>query len=121
MGPVMLVLYFVGVMSCVFHLANGVWTMGITWGLWLTPRAQARANWLCGGLGAVLSVFTVAALIGAAPVDEQQAKKIEDQMYRARVSTGDIRPNDHKRAHEEADSNESARLDAPGSNQGESR
>ena len=24
------VLYTVGVLSCVFHLANGVWTMGIT-------------------------------------------------------------------------------------------
>ncbi len=34
-------LYSVGVLSCVFHLANGIWTFGITWGLWITPEAQA--------------------------------------------------------------------------------
>lgn len=33
-GFVWPVFYFVGIVSCVFHFANGVWTMGITWGVW---------------------------------------------------------------------------------------
>ena len=45
------VLYTVGVLSCVFHLANGVWTMGITWGSWTAPPSQSRASvaWLLFG------------------------------------------------------------------------
>ena len=35
------VLYVIGVLSCVFHLANGIWTSGITWGLWVTARVAA--------------------------------------------------------------------------------
>ena len=40
------ILYAIGVLSCVFHLANGIWTFGITWGIWVTPAAQRWAN--CG-------------------------------------------------------------------------
>src|SRR6185436_13411010 len=43
-GFVVPLLYAIGVLSCVFHLANGIWTMGITWGIWITPAAQRRAN-----------------------------------------------------------------------------
>ena len=33
------VAYVIGVLSCVFHLCNGLWTMGITWGVWTSPAA----------------------------------------------------------------------------------
>jgi succinate dehydrogenase / fumarate reductase cytochrome b subunit len=32
--------YLVGTLACVYHFANGLWTMGITWGVW-------RACWAC--------------------------------------------------------------------------
>ena len=32
------VVYAIGILSCVFHFANGIWTGGITWGIW-TSRA----------------------------------------------------------------------------------
>ena len=40
----MLALYVAGVLACVYHLANGVWTAGITWGVWTSPRAQRTAT-----------------------------------------------------------------------------
>ena len=49
--------YVVGVLASVYHLANGLWTMGITWGVWTSPDAQRWANVPCAagravGLGA---------------------------------------------------------------------
>jgi succinate dehydrogenase / fumarate reductase, cytochrome b subunit len=58
--------YAIGVLACVFHLANGVWTMGITWGLWTTPQAQSRANYIALGVGAVLLMIGGAAWSGFA-------------------------------------------------------
>ncbi len=40
-GGLIPVLYAVGVLSCVFHFANGLWTMGITWGVWTSPAGAA--------------------------------------------------------------------------------
>ena len=54
------ILYAIGVLSCVFHLANGIWTFGITWGIWVTPAAQrwATAACLVFGLGlAAVSMY----------------------------------------------------------------
>lgn len=91
-------LYAVGVLACVFHLANGLWTMGITWGLWITPAAQQRASVVCGGIGAVLAVVSIAALVGMVRVDVDAAREIEQTMYEARIDSGQIEPNEHKRA-----------------------
>ena len=49
------VLYAIGILASVFHLANGIWTMGITWGAWISPAAQRRALYVCGGFGLVLA------------------------------------------------------------------
>ena len=48
--------YLAGVLACVFHLANGIWTMGITWGVWTTPAGQRRATYIAAAIGAVLTV-----------------------------------------------------------------
>ena len=53
-GFVVPFLYAIGVLSCVFHLANGIWTMGITWGVWISPAAQ-RANVVCAVFGVGLA------------------------------------------------------------------
>jgi len=58
------VAYAVGIAACVFHLSNGLWTMGITWGLWETAAAQRRANWVCGAFGLLLFAVGTAALFG---------------------------------------------------------
>jgi succinate dehydrogenase / fumarate reductase cytochrome b subunit len=57
-------IYAVGVLSCVYHLANGIWTMGITWGVWISPRAQRQASVACAVFGVGLGVLSMMALSG---------------------------------------------------------
>ncbi len=56
-------IYAIGVLACVYHLANGLWTMGITWGVWTSPRAQQRADYVCAVFGVVLAVVGLSALV----------------------------------------------------------
>ena len=35
-GPV----YAIGILASVYHFSNGLWTMGITWGVWTGPRRK---------------------------------------------------------------------------------
>ncbi len=57
-------LYAAGILACVYHLANGIWTSGITWGLWTSPKAQRWANLPCVGVGVVLAAIGLGALAG---------------------------------------------------------
>jgi succinate dehydrogenase / fumarate reductase cytochrome b subunit len=63
------VVYAIGVLACVYHLANGVWTMGITWGVWTGPNAQRWANVPAAALGCFLTVVGMGALFGMCTVD----------------------------------------------------
>ena len=60
------VLYVIGVLACVYHFANGLWTMGITWGVWTSARAQRWATIPCAAIGVFLSVVGIAAIVGMA-------------------------------------------------------
>lgn len=96
-----LLLYLVGVLACVFHLANGLWTMGITWGVWISPAAQRRANYVCGAFGAALAVVGVSAALGLWRMtgeDIARAREVEDRMYHTKVDSGEIVPDEHKRS-----------------------
>lgn len=93
-------LYGVGIAACVFHLANGIWTMGITWGLWVSPKAQARANYLAIGVGVVIGIIGLSALIGVSRVDVTKAKEAEDKMYKSKVDSLEISADPHKRSDE---------------------
>jgi len=76
------ILYAIGVLSCVFHLANGIWTFGITWGVWVTPAAQRWANVACLVFGLLLGAVSLGALGGFAfGVDPKEAREVEDIMY----------------------------------------
>ena len=101
-SPLVWILYAVGILSCVFHLANGLWTMGITWGLWVSPSAQQRANWLALAFGIGLAMVSMGALTGFASMDEEdiaEARRIEDQMFEQRVAAGEVDKDSHKKAH----------------------
>lgn len=89
--------YFVGITASVFHLANGIWTMGITWGVWITPKAQRNASRVCAVGGVLLFFVGMSALAGVLATDVEGARKIEDAMYEAKVSTGEITPAPQKR------------------------
>jgi succinate dehydrogenase / fumarate reductase cytochrome b subunit len=69
--------YAIGVLCAVFHLANGVWTFLITWGVTIGPRSQTASAWVCAGIGVALGLLGIAALITLetmdAPVSEPTA------------------------------------------------
>jgi succinate dehydrogenase / fumarate reductase cytochrome b subunit len=89
--------YFVGVIACVFHLANGIWTAGITWGVWVSPTAQKRATVACTVFGVLLGLAGLSSLVAVTKTDPATAKAIEDHMYKVRVEGHMIEPNEHKR------------------------
>lgn len=62
-------LYAVGVLACVYHLANGLWTMGITWGVWTGMRAQRWAGIPCAAVGLFLAVVGLGALLAMATAE----------------------------------------------------
>jgi len=90
-------LYAIGTTACVFHLGNGLWTMGITWGVWTTPKAQRRAGWLCGFIGVATLVVGLSALFGMVNVNKQEAVRNEDQMYSGRRELLEVPDSPHKR------------------------
>ena len=83
--------YAIGLAACTFHLANGFWTMGITWGVWTSARAQQAAAYLCGMFGLFVGIVSAGALPGALLVDVDSARTIEDRMYSQKVSSGGTR------------------------------
>ena len=98
--------YFLGVMATVYHLANGLWTAGITWGLWTGPQAQRRATKLCAAFGIVLALLGAGAWWAAISPDQQQilqARQIENEMYEANLKTGAVVDVPEKRFSAEAD------------------
>lgn len=73
--------YMVGVSLLVFHLANGLWTAAITWGLTITAEAQRRWGYCCAVIGALLMGAAWAAVIGFATLDYQTAREAELEVH----------------------------------------
>ena len=74
------ILYTIGILSTVFHFSNGLWTLGITWGLWTSPAAMRRANVLSTVMGVLLGAAGLGALVGMRRVDIEEARAIETRM-----------------------------------------
>lgn len=74
------ILYVIGILSTVFHFSNGLWTLGITWGLWTSPAAMRRANTLSIVVGVVLGAAGLGALAGMRGVNVEEARGIETRM-----------------------------------------
>ena len=62
-NPAMLAFYIVGIVSAVFHFANGLWSFGITWGLTITPRAQRISTYVTMLIFVLLSYVGVSAIL----------------------------------------------------------
>jgi len=56
-------IYVVGLSCAVFHFANGLWNVGIHWGLTVSPRAQRLSGVACGLVGVVLLAGGLASLL----------------------------------------------------------
>jgi len=73
-------LYAVGVLATVFHFANGLWTLGITWGIWTSPAAMRRANAVSVVVGLMLAAAGLGALGGLQKIDVEEARSTERWM-----------------------------------------
>lgn len=82
-GILVSLFYFVGVTASVYHLANGLWTAAITWGLTISESAQRRWGYVCAGLGAGLMLMAWSSLIGFLLLDVNDARMIEADMHAA--------------------------------------
>ncbi len=90
------VLYTVGVLSCVFHLSNGIWSFGVRWGIWTTPAAMTRAGRVCTVFGIGLGLVSLGAVSGPLKTDVKAAYQGEKEMLDAKIASHDVDPNPHK-------------------------
>ncbi|MEA3276871.1 MAG: succinate dehydrogenase [Pseudomonadota bacterium] len=65
--PWVFALYLVGLLLSVFHLANGLWSMGIVWGVTASARSQQLSAYACLGIGLLLAAMGLHGLIGFLP------------------------------------------------------
>ena len=63
-NPVTLVAYVVGMVLAILHLANGLWTFGITWGITTTPKSQKVSFAIMGVIFLALLFFGFHGLSG---------------------------------------------------------
>lgn len=64
------VAYAIGIVASVYHLANGIWTSLITWGITIRPRSQRAAGYVCAAFGIVLCAVGLGALRGFMTFDK---------------------------------------------------
>lgn len=65
--PWVLALYLAGLLLAVYHLADGLWSAGITWGLTTSARAQSISAWVSAAFGVLLLGLGLHALLGFLP------------------------------------------------------
>ncbi|WP_026581848.1 succinate dehydrogenase cytochrome b558 subunit [Bacillus sp. J33] len=61
-NPFMFWFYIVGVISAIFHFANGLWSFLVSWGITVSPRSQVISTYVTIGIFIVLSIVGVRAL-----------------------------------------------------------
>lgn len=57
-NPWIYAFYLAGILSATYHLANGIWSFSIVWGLTIGPKAQRRMGYVS------IAVFLVLSYIG---------------------------------------------------------
>ena len=83
------VVYPIGILASCYHLANGFWTAGITWGLTISGRAQRRWGLACSGL---FVLTLVCGLMALGATLRAQARPIPAELVpeiRGPANTGD--------------------------------
>ncbi len=61
-NPVGLVCFAIGLLCCIYHFCNGLWTFCITWGLTVSPKSQKYSGILFAALFVVFAAFSMKAL-----------------------------------------------------------
>lgn len=61
--PFMLWFYIIGVVSAVFHFANGLWSFFVTWGITVSPKSQRLVTYITMIIFVALSYIGVSTLL----------------------------------------------------------
>lgn len=61
-NPFMFWFYIVGVISTIFHFANGLWSFAVSWGITVTPRSQLISTYVTIAIFIVLSIVGIRAI-----------------------------------------------------------
>jgi succinate dehydrogenase / fumarate reductase cytochrome b subunit len=61
-NPWIYAFYIAGILSATFHLANGIWSFSIVWGLTVGPRAQRRMMYVSAAVFLLLSYVGIASI-----------------------------------------------------------
>ncbi|MFE4810398.1 succinate dehydrogenase cytochrome b558 subunit [Peribacillus simplex] len=61
-NPFMVGFYIVGIISAIFHFANGLWSFAVSWGLTVSPRSQRIMTYF------TLIVFVLLSYIGVSAI-----------------------------------------------------
>jgi len=62
-NPLMLAFYIVGIVSATFHLANGLWSFLVSWGITQSKSSQKVATYVTMIFFVLLSIVGVAAIL----------------------------------------------------------
>lgn len=62
-NPFMLWFYIIGVVSTIFHFANGLWSFAVSWGITVTPRSQVISTYVTVVIFIALSIVGIRAIL----------------------------------------------------------
>jgi succinate dehydrogenase / fumarate reductase cytochrome b subunit len=62
-SPFMLTFYLIGVISTIFHFANGLWSFLVSCGITVSPRSQVISTYFTIGVFVVLTIVGVRAIL----------------------------------------------------------
>ncbi|MCG3401440.1 succinate dehydrogenase cytochrome b558 subunit [Staphylococcus massiliensis] len=62
-NPFWLIFYIIGILSVIFHFANGLWSFLVTWGILQSPKSQRVFTWVSLLVFLVLSTIGISAIL----------------------------------------------------------
>jgi succinate dehydrogenase / fumarate reductase cytochrome b subunit len=62
-NPLMLIFYIIGIVSATFHLANGLWSFCVSWGITVSPRSQQINTYVTMAIFLALSYVGIRAIL----------------------------------------------------------
>jgi succinate dehydrogenase / fumarate reductase cytochrome b subunit len=62
-NPIIFIVYSVGILATVWHLANGLWLFAVDWGIVIGERAQRLTGYACIAFGLLLLVVGINAQV----------------------------------------------------------
>ena len=84
------VVYPIGILSATFHLANGFWTAGITWGLTITKQSQRLWGFACVGLFAFTTFCGFGTLFATLAAEPDYSARVTEIQKERELEAGEI-------------------------------